>query len=137
MPEFKNKYFDRLPHWLRWLLLPVVVILTNLLATAAIGIVLWIKLMFSGAADGSWINWLIFYVIQPGGASYLTVIAGVYCIPKHHFVFALILGAIFALFNGMAIIDLSEARVNIETLVAVTCGTLGAGFAILEVKNKL
>ena len=47
MPEFKNKYFDRLPHWLRWLLLPVVVILTNLLATAAIGIVLWIKLMFT------------------------------------------------------------------------------------------
>ncbi len=136
MSYVDNKYISRLPHWLRWLSLPIVVFLAWVIATAAIGIFLWFTRLFLGGPIESWLNWLHYFVAQPGGASYLTVIAGVYCAPRHHFIVALILGAIFAMLNGMSIVIMSETGFDAGLLVAFISGVAGAGLAIVHVKDQ-
>jgi len=131
-----NKYFSRLPPLLRWLFLPFVVVLAWLIATAAIGLFLWFTRLFLDGLIAHWLNWLHYFVLQPGGASYLTVLAGVYCAPKFQFIVALILGALFAIINGMAILVMSEMGFDLGLLVAFVSAIVGAGLAIVHVKDQ-
>ena len=129
-------FFDKFPNWLRWLVLPLVVIACFFIATAAIGLFFWFSRSMIGAGDSGWMYWLQYYVLQPGLAIYASVICGVYCAPKYHFNTALVLGVIFIILNSMSLIILTETGFQFGVFVALLSGIMGAVIAIKETKEE-
>ena len=136
MSDIDSNFFDRFPNWLRWLFLPFVVIAIYLIATAVIGVFFWLTRVFMGASDNSWMGWVHYYILQPGLASYGTVLVGSFCAPSQKFVTSLILGGLFAILNGMGIMLMTETGFDFGLLITFFCGTLGAGIAVLNVKEE-
>ena len=134
MPRMKASFFDKLPNWLRWLLLPIVVVVSFIIATAAIGVLFWISRAMIGAIDSGWMYWLQYYVLQPGLSIYASVITGVYCAPKYHFNTSLIIGILFIFLNGMSLFILLEEGFQLGVFVALLSGVIGAAIAIKDTK---
>ena len=135
MPRMKASFFDKLPNWLRWLLLPIVVVVSFIIATAAIAVLFWISRAMIGETDSGWMYWLQYYVLQPGLTIYASVISGVYCAPKYHFNTSLIIGILFILLNAMSLSLLLEEGFQLGVFVALLSGITGAAIAIKDTKE--
>ena len=135
MTRMKASFFDKLPNWLRWLLLPIVVVVSFIIATAAIGVLFWISRATIGETDSGWMYWLQYYVLQPGLSIYASVISGVYCAPKYHFNTSLIIGILFILLNAMSLSLLLEEGFQLGVFVALLSGITGAAIAIKDTKE--
>ena len=135
MTRMKASFFDKFPNWLRWLLLPIVVVVSFIFATAAIGVLFWISRATIGETDSGWMYWLQYYVLQPGLTIYASVISGVYCAPKYHFNTSLIIGILFILLNGMSLFVLLEEGFQLGVFVALLSGVIGAAIAIKDTKE--
>ena len=131
----KASFFDKLPNWLRWLLLPIVVVVSFIIATAAIAVLFWISRAMIGETDSGWMYWLQYYVLQPGLTIYASVISGVYCAPKYHFNTSLIIGILFILLNAMSLSLLLEEGFQLGVFVALLSGITGAAIAIKDTKE--
>lgn len=136
MSDINDNFFSKFPNWLRWLFLPIVVILSYVISTALIGILLWITRGYIGASDNSWMGWAHYYVVQPGVACYATVMASAYCAPSNSFTISLIIGGLFAILNGMGIMSMTALGFDLGMLTALVFGTIGAGIAIYQIKDE-
>ena len=135
MANVQSNFFDKFPNWLRWLVLPLVVVVCYFIATAAIGVFFWLSRSMIGAGESGWMYWVHYYVLQPGLSVYASVTAGVYCAPKQKFNTALVLGITFIILNSMSLIVLLESGFQLGIFVALFSGILGAAFAIKETKE--
>lgn len=87
------EFFDKLPNWLRWILLIPSVIVLVAIGVLVFYIIMWIT---GGWSDWGWVSNIIF-IILTAVACYLTLVFSAAIAPKGEFIVALIFGILLTI----------------------------------------
>ena len=123
---------EKLPNWLRWVLIPFGVIISFFLASFAIRFFSWIQGMYIGAGEDSWFGWLQYYVLLPAASNYIAIIVGCYIAPNYKFITSLIIGAMFIMLSGIGIFMYLAVEFDFAMFVAMIAAAVGAAAAIYQ-----
>ena len=132
MPADDGTFVQRLPDWLRWIIVPYAMVVGYLVAAIPLAVVRWTIVL---SVWLSWLDWLVVYLVMPSVAAFLAVIVGVLVAPKYKFITSLILGAVFLLIGGLGMYLYAVVELNFGMLMANLSGWVGAGIAILKVEH--
>lgn len=122
---------DKLPNWLRWVLVPFAAIAVFLLIPFGIGIYSWT--LFT-SSETSPINWLLYHIYSPALSGYLGVISGCYVAPGQKFITSLVIGSLFMMLSGYAVFLALAWDFDFSMLVSAAIKALAAGTAIYHTK---
>jgi hypothetical protein len=124
MPNIEN-----IPNWLRWTLVPVAVVVTNILATIIITLLYWVQDKFDIFGTVSWIDIVWRNIISPFATIYLSVYAGVFVSPSNKIFVAIVIGSIAIIFLGVFFMSAFSSE-NWMSVVSIISTTVGVGVAI-------
>ena len=74
MPADDGTFVQRLPDWLRWIIVPYAMVVGYLVAAIPLAVVRWTIVL---SVWLSWLDWLVVYLVMPSVAAFLAVIVGV------------------------------------------------------------
>ena len=123
------EYIEKLPSWLRWILLPFGCVLAMLLVHLLARIFFWLQGRMLGLGDGAWLQLVTDYVISGGLTGYATVQVGSMIAPSHRKIVSLVVGGLVVMLSGLSI-SVMLARHQWWNAVDVLATVIGAGIAI-------
>lgn len=120
---------NKLPNWLRWLLIPIASILAAILTTLLLRAFVWLQSRFLGFGEDAWLE-LIWRSLFVGG---LTGFAAVYVAtalaPFRKAVVGLTIGGIFVVLSGISLF-LTLSKNNWWESIEILSTIVGVGIAI-------
>lgn len=122
---------EKLPTWLRWILVPVAAVVAMYFTTFATNLIFWLQGKLLGLDDEAWLHSIWRNILGPALTGYATVYAPVYMSPDGKKVVAIVVGAIMMMMGGAITISDMATRNWWGTLSAIAT-VLGAGVAIYK-----
>ena len=123
------EFIHKLPNWLRWILVPISVVVAYLLVSLLTVLFFWFQGMMIGLGEGAWLDLLWKNAFAPAISGFAAVYSGVYCAPSSKKIVSLILGAILVLLAGLSLFSLLS-RGDWWGVINVLFTVVGVGGAI-------
>ncbi|MCP5411151.1 MAG: hypothetical protein H6924_03320 [Alphaproteobacteria bacterium] len=123
---------ERLPGWLRWILVPFACALALVLVHMAVRLFFWFQARMMGLGEGAWLEIITDTVIVGGLTGYATVRIGSLVAPSNQKVVSLVIGGVVVMLAGISLFGLAikhEWRGVVDVLATV----IGIGVAIYQV----
>lgn len=125
-------YIDKVPNWLRWILVPIASIIAGVLITVMGRIFFWLQAKMSGIGEGAWLDLIWTSVFVGGVTGFGLIYAGAHIAPSGKKMVALCLGALWIMAGGTSIY-LSILKSNWWEVVEIVSTIVGIGSAIYVV----
>ena len=126
------EYVEKLPNWLRWILVPVACILALLLVHLALAILFWLQEKFMGMGEDAWFGLIYNHIVTGGLTGYATVIIGCLVAPSHRKVVCLAVGGILVMICGLTLLVVLAKHQYWEAADTVAT-VIGVGVAIYTI----
>lgn len=123
--EFVNK----LPNWLRWVLVPLAVVVAFLLVSILSNLLFWFQGNMMGLGEGAWLDKIWKNALAPAITGFASVYCGVYVAPSNKKIVSLVIGALLVMLGGISLLSMLADR-NWWGLVNVLFTIGGIGGAI-------
>jgi hypothetical protein len=123
------EYVEKLPGWLRWVLLPFACVLATIVVSIAARLFFWLQARMIGLGDGAWLELITNSVIAGGLTGYATVHVGCLVAPSNRRAVSLVVGGVVVMLSGLSIF-LMLARHQWWGAAGVLATAIGAGIAI-------
>ena len=102
----KIETIEKMPNWLRWILVPIAVILSFVVFSLLSQGFVWLQSRMFGLGEDAWLEKIWFNVLAPAITGYFTVIAGVVCAPTNKKVVSLVTGILLFMLGGISLLSL-------------------------------
>ncbi len=122
-------FFEKIPNWLRWILVPITTVLTAVVVWFLAGIAAKIMVFFDGGRG--WGENFFQYLLIPGFAIFWSVMTGALMAPRYRSSTALILGALWS-FGAGVFTFFSVLTSTWASLIAIGSMCLGLVMATLS-----
>jgi hypothetical protein len=132
---YKINFIERLPSFLRWVLIPLVSVLGYVLVSLIVNLAGLIMTFISAERGGFGINFWT-YLISPGLSGYFAVYSAAIIAPSGKRVTAIIIGGTWFMLAGIFAYT-SIVTGQWSNLIAVVSTVVGCGFALTHVQREL
>jgi hypothetical protein len=124
---------EKIPHWLRWILIPIV----SILAMIFLNVLLELPINYIGFGDGLYGS-VQRNTINAAAVGFIAIYAGVYVAPNRKEIVSLILGALYVLLGSMSVwIGISKSDYWIIINIISSIFGIGVAIYITFMKIKL
>lgn len=131
----RSEFVERIPHLIRWLLIPLASLFSYLLTAFAINI-LGLILVYFGPAYGGWNEKLFSHLVSPGISGFVAIYVCAILAPSAKRGVAIFISAVwFVLAGGMLALAVWSAEWS--TSLAVVSTAVGCGFALSMVQEEV
>ena len=120
---------QKFPNWLRWLLVPISVVITLFIVTGLTNLFFWLQGKFLGLGDDAWLMSLWKNIFGPGVTGFATVYVGVHVSPAGKKIAAIVIGAVMMMIGGVSLLSFISSS-NWWGVVNVIATVVGVGFSI-------
>jgi hypothetical protein len=125
-------FIERLPNWLRWILVPVSSVLAMFIVNILARLFFWLQARFLGLGEGAWLELIWKNVLSGGVTGFAMVYIGVMTAPFGKKVVALVLGGLFVMLGGLSFL-MALGKEDWWGATEVGFTIVGLGFAIFHV----
>ena len=125
-------FLEKLPNWLRWVLVPIITLVTFALVSALTALVITIQDGMFGILDGSFYDKVSINVIAAFVIGFITIYVGTKSAPSGHKKVALVIGGCGVLTIGFLINRLLESGDSWD-YVSVAFNLVGMGLAVYKI----
>jgi hypothetical protein len=129
---------EKLPNWLRWILVPFAVVLTFLIVSILSNLFFWFQGNMLGIGEGAWLDQIWKNILSPAITGFASVYLGVFCAPSKRKIVALVIGAILVMLGGFSLFSLLSRGDwwGVLNVVATVGGIGGAIYGVFEDKSE-
>lgn len=126
---------EKFPNWLRWLLVPIAVIVSLIAVSIASALFFWFQGKMLGLGEGAWLDRIWQNIFGPGVSAFAAVYSGVYVAPLGKKATAIVIGIVMLLVSGATML-VTISQSNWWGLLAVLATVGGVGFSVNEIFNE-
>lgn len=134
MKQLNDDFINRMPNFLRWILVPFAIIIAHIVVNLFLQIIHFLNAGYIGATLDSWFSWLNYFVVSPGVSTFASVMAGVYVAPHYKFVTSLIIATLFILLSGTGIMMYTVLETDYGMVLSMLASAIGAGVGVYQAK---
>ena len=126
---------DKLPNWLRWVLVPFAAIAVFLSINCVFAIFFWLRWLV-GFDDGPRFMWYVFDIVMPIVSSYFGIVGACHVAPGQKFITSLVIGSLFMMSSGFGVFVYFPEEFDYSMLASTIAIALGVGVAIYDIKTN-
>lgn len=132
---YRNKFVEKLPSILRWILIPIASVLSYVIVSMLVNVGGWILTFLSTDRGGWGINFWT-YLISPGLSGYVAVYISAILAPSGKRATTIVLAGVWFLLSGIFAYT-SVITGQWANLIAVVSTVVGCGVALSQVQDEI
>jgi len=128
------EFIEKLPAWLRWLLVPFTSLAAMVLVSVLARLFFWFQARMTGLGEGAWIELIEDNIIAGGLTGFGTVYFSCMVAPSHRKIVSLVVGGLVVMLSALALVMVlgKERWWDAANVVATIVGTGIAIHSIYE-----
>jgi hypothetical protein len=123
---------EKLPHWLRWILVPLSAVLALIIVNTIARIFFWIQSRFLGLGEGAWLELIWRHILTGSLTGFSVIYISALVAPAGKKVTSLVIGALFVMIASVSILAALEKK-DFWAAVELVCTITGLGIGIYTV----